>query len=126
LSVLLAGFTPGLPEVFGVPVQPLNLSPPGVCFVVAEADWLVLAEVLDEVLLCVLLAAAALSLPLPLSLPWPLSPADVEFDADVEAESDAEAEIVAEAETDASSAFFACPWLSAAADADTLAESFAA
>jgi hypothetical protein len=119
--VLLAGFTPGLPEVFGVPVQPLNLSPPGVCFVVADADWLVLAAALTEALDDVLFEAAAESLPLPLSLPWPLSPAEVEVDA--EAESDAEAEV----ETDVWSALFPCPGLSAAAaDADTLVESFAA
>jgi hypothetical protein len=40
LSVSLPDFTPGLPEVFGVPVQPLNLSPPGVCFVCESADGL--------------------------------------------------------------------------------------
>lgn len=68
-SVLLAGFTPGLPDVFGVPVQPLNLSPPGVSFVVDEVDWVALAEMPAEVLLCALLDAEAWSLPLPLSLP---------------------------------------------------------
>jgi hypothetical protein len=48
LSVSLPGFTPGLPEVFGVPLQLSNFAPPGVCFDVESADWLVS----DEAVLC--------------------------------------------------------------------------
>jgi hypothetical protein len=44
LSVSLLGFTPGLPVVFGVPEQLSNFVPPGVIFVVAEADEPVSAD----------------------------------------------------------------------------------
>jgi hypothetical protein len=44
LSVSLLGLTPGLPVVFGVPEQLSNFEPPGVVFVVAEADSLVFAD----------------------------------------------------------------------------------
>jgi hypothetical protein len=69
LSVSLPDLTPGLPDVFGVPVHPLNLDPPGVSFVVEVADWL--DETLEETVLCVLLdAAPSLALwPCPLSFP---------------------------------------------------------
>jgi len=50
--VSLAGFTPGLPDVLGVPVQPSNFEPPGVTFAVGAADALVfeVAELFDCVL----------------------------------------------------------------------------
>jgi hypothetical protein len=35
---VLPGFTPGLPDVLGVPVQFANFEPPGVIFVVESAD----------------------------------------------------------------------------------------
>ena len=59
MSVSLPDFTPGLPEVFGVPVQPLNLSPPGVCFVCESADGL-LVDVAEVVVVdCVFDSACA-------------------------------------------------------------------
>ena len=48
LSVSLAGFTPGVDDVLGVPVHPLNLSPPGVCFVCESADGLLLEEAEED------------------------------------------------------------------------------
>ena len=36
----LLGFTPGPPDVFGVPEQLSNFEPPGVCFVCASLDEL--------------------------------------------------------------------------------------
>src|SRR5437867_13062055 len=61
LFVSLSGLTPGLLEVFGVPLQPLNLSPPGVSFVCESADGLLveLAEVFDCVFDCACSAAFA-------------------------------------------------------------------
>jgi hypothetical protein len=62
LSVLLPGFTPGLPDVLGVPVQPLNLSPPGVSFVVAVFDAFVfdVAFAFDCAFACAVAEALAL------------------------------------------------------------------
>jgi hypothetical protein len=60
LSVSLPGFTPGLPDVFGVPVQPSNLSPPGVCFVCESPDGLALADVFDCAFACACADAFAL------------------------------------------------------------------
>ena len=57
LSVPLAGFTPGLVDVLGVPVHPLNLSPPGVCFVCESAAGLLLEEAEEDD--CVFACAAA-------------------------------------------------------------------
>jgi len=92
LSVPLLGFTPGLPEVFGVPLQLSNFEPPGVCFVCESFEALVSDETFVWLEACSSLFA--------------------------------EAELPAAA----SSAFFACPRLSAEADTVTLAlvESFAA
>jgi hypothetical protein len=109
LSVSLPGFTPGLPEVFGVPLQPSNLSPPGVCFVCESADGLLAEEAaaLDCELFelfeldCVCSAAFACAC----AEAFALGPAD---------------ELVVEL----SSVFLACPLFSAEAEAEavTLAE----
>jgi hypothetical protein len=115
LSVSLPDFTPGLPEVFGVPVQPSNLSPPGVCFVCESADGLLAEEVaaldceLFELLelfeLFELEFACSAAFACACAEAFALGPAD---------------ELVVEL----SSAFLACPLFSAEAEAEavTLAE----
>jgi hypothetical protein len=79
LFVSLLGLTPGLPVVFGVPVQLSNFEPPGVIFVVADADAPVFA------------AAAVFDWACSSLLPWSslFADTDAEVDADVEADSSA-------------------------------------
>ena len=113
LSVLLPGFTPGLPDVLGVPVQPLNLSPPGVSFVVAVFDALVFEDV--ELFDCTVFelfellelfdCACSVAFACAVAEAFALGPAD-------------------ELDWELSSAFFACPLFSADTEAEavTLAE----
>jgi hypothetical protein len=80
--VSLPGFTPGLPDVFGVPVQPLNLSPPGVCFVCESADGLLVeVAVFAELLDWVFDSACAVAFACAVADAFALGPA-VELDAD--------------------------------------------
>lgn len=94
LFVSLLGLTPGLPVVFGVPEQLSNFEPPGVIFVVADADAPALADTeadWDAALFDWELLEACSSL-----LPWSSLFADT--DAEVDADPDADVD---------SSAFFA-------------------
>jgi hypothetical protein len=78
---LLLGWTPEAfevsAEVFGVPEQPLNFAPPGVTFVAAEAD----ALVLEDALAWVLAEADELSSAF---FAWPLFSADAEVSVDAD------------------------------------------
>ena len=91
----------------GVPVQPLNLSPPGVSFVVAVFDALVFefAEVFDCELVELFDCACSAAFACAVAEAFALGPAD-------------------ELDWELSSAFFACPLFSADTEAEavTLAE----
>jgi hypothetical protein len=108
LFVSLLGLTPGLPVVFGVPEQLSNFEPPGVIFVVADADAPVFADTEAEadwdaaLFDGELLEACSSLLPrlFAVSLLFTLSSLFADADADVDAEVDADVE-------DDSSAFFA-------------------
>lgn len=119
--VSLLGFTPGLPEVFGVPEQLSNFEPPGVSFVFADADALVLADAdaAAFALVCELLEACSSLLPWTLPLPWSSLPADTE--ADVEDEVVADVDCDAEIDDDSSDFFWAWPWSSAETETEAWA-----
>ena len=98
-SVSLDGLTPGLPEVFGVPLQLSNFDPPGVIFVAGLFEPLALDETLalDDAFVWLEACSSLFVL-------------------------EACSSLFAEAELPAavSSAFFACPPFSAEADTVTL------
>ena len=109
LFVSWLGLTPTLPDEFGVPEQLSNFEPPGVIFVVEDADALAPAPAF----VCELLEACSsllpwprtltppftLALPFSLALPLAWSSLSAETDADVDSVAEAEDE-------DDSSAFF--------------------